>query len=227
MNKINILHDPAGACKKEKHQVKNNTVLFEWLIDKYGEDGFTVPTKLYKNSIRKENEINLDDYTDCGYVISDETIFIVHDPLGIEIIIGAIVIGVIGFVVALTLPNIPIPEIPEYTNSAAGESPNNSLTGQTNVARPLQRIPDLYGQNKVYPDLVAKTSFEFIDHRKYQTEYLSIGRGEFLVEQLKSNQISISCKNSLAILLKKPPDLFNSSTWKKILLALLYFLSSM
>lgn len=68
------------------------------------------------------------------------------------------------------IPNISTPSAPK-------DSPNNRLTGQTNVARAYQAIPDVYGYRRVWPDLIQPSVVEYIDHIKYVTETLCISRG--------------------------------------------------
>jgi len=85
--------------------------------------------------------------------------------------------------IAFALPSVPTltppPVTPEVNTPT--ESPNNSLSGQTNIVRPLERIPDLYGKNKVYPDLIIKPYFEYVNHVKTLIEYMCIGRGAYSI----------------------------------------------
>lgn len=62
-------------------------------------------------------------------------------------------------------------------SAAAKDSPNNQLTGQTNVARAYQALPDVYGYRRVWPDLIQPSSVEYIDNVKYITEWLCVSRG--------------------------------------------------
>lgn len=45
---------------------------------------------------------------------------------------------------------------------STGESPNNDATGQTNRARLYKGRPNIYGQCRVFPDLIQQALFEFI-----------------------------------------------------------------
>lgn len=183
---IITLHDPAGINRHEVESIECGEKLFDFLINKYGKNGFSVPTVIYDGEIKEESTINLNDHMGDGYIVKDEQIiYIVHCPQGIAEVIVAVIVAVI---IAIAL----IPEIDEPEFSTAKESPNNNITGQTNIARPLERIPDLYGKNKVYPDLIARSYFEYIGNVKFQTEYLCIGRGSYLVENIKSGDTLIS-----------------------------------
>jgi hypothetical protein len=57
------------------------------------------------------------------------------------------------------------------------DSPNNQLTGQTNVARTYQAIPDVYGYRRVWPDLIQPSAVEYVDNVKRVTEWLCVSRG--------------------------------------------------
>ena len=57
--KICILKDPAGALGIERAFLAEGDRLFDFLIDHYGGDGFSVPTKITRNG----REIDLRDHT--------------------------------------------------------------------------------------------------------------------------------------------------------------------
>lgn len=57
------------------------------------------------------------------------------------------------------------------------DSPNNRLTGQSNIARTYQAIPDVYGMRRVWPDLIQASVVEYIDNVKHITEWLCVSRG--------------------------------------------------
>lgn len=98
---------------------------------------------------------------------------VIRRPAGFDPITWAI----IAFVGATAVLYSLIPRMPG--SAAAGkDSPNNSLTGQSNVARVYQAIPDVYGLRRVWPDLIQPSVVEYIDSVKYVTEWLCIGRGK-------------------------------------------------
>jgi hypothetical protein len=69
--------------------------------------------------------------------------------------------------------SLPKPEIPAIPT----DSPNNRLAGQTNIARVYQAIPDVYGQRRVWPDLIQQTLIEYVDNLRTLTEWLCVSRG--------------------------------------------------
>lgn len=194
---ITILNDPAGINQKDVRFLEDGEALLDFLIEEYGFDGFQVPTVIYKNGLEECDIIYRSDFYDkhisddliSGLKVSaSDQITIVHSPLGTEVAIG---LAIASFIVAIAAASmVDVPEVPEFKTPT--ESPNNSLTGQTNIARPLQRIPDLYGVNRIYPDLIARSYFEYINNRKYLTEYLCVGRGEYLIEDLRTGDTLIT-----------------------------------
>jgi flagellin-like hook-associated protein FlgL len=69
--------------------------------------------------------------------------------------------------------SLPKPEI----TAVPTDSPNNRLAGQTNIARVYQAIPDVYGQRRVWPDLIQQTLIEYVDNLRTLTEWLCVSRG--------------------------------------------------
>lgn len=82
--------------------------------------------------------------------------------------------GLIGGPIVSSL----IPKFPGQDGGAGKDSPNNRLTGQANVARAYQGIPDIYGYRRAWPDLIQPSTVEYIDQVKYVTEWLCISRGK-------------------------------------------------
>ena len=84
---------------------------------------------------------------------------------------AAVVVGVVAYSL--------MPKIDSGAMAGAGkDSPNNRLTAQSNQARAYQAIPDVYGNRRVWPDMIQPSTVEYIDHVKYVTEWLCISRGK-------------------------------------------------
>ena len=94
------------------------------------------------------------------------------DPITI-IIIAVVVVAAVAMMMLVP----PLPTL-RSTNS---ESPNNELSARTNKARPMARIPDIFGQVWSTPDLLAVPYSKFEDHKEVEYAYMCIGRGPYAV----------------------------------------------
>lgn len=79
------------------------------------------------------------------------------------------------------------PKTPSFSaaESNVKDSPNNRLTGQTNVARAYQARPEIHGQVRAFPDLIQQSMFEYSNNLKTVTEWLNIGIGEYKTESIR------------------------------------------
>ncbi|MGR7815005.1 host specificity factor TipJ family phage tail protein [Klebsiella aerogenes] len=74
---------------------------------------------------------------------------------------------------------------------STGESPNNDATGQTNRARLYKGRPNIYGQCRVYPDLIQQALFEYIDNNKYITEWFEVGFGKYTITSVRYSESNL------------------------------------
>jgi len=84
---IITLHDPGGINKKDIDHVPRGTLLFNWIIERYGNDGFDVPTTIYRNGLEDENIIDLKAAANNGDGLElkdDDIITICHCPTGVD-----------------------------------------------------------------------------------------------------------------------------------------------
>ena len=190
MTSIIVHSDPGSVTDREINDVAPGALISEWVMNRWP-NGLTVPVGIHLNDVTEADLLFTlpgDGDAPDHMIAPGEVIHIVRYPQEFAARIFSIVFNVAS--TFLLKPNVPVPDQPEFDQPQ--ESPNNSLSGQTNIARPLQRIPDLYGKNRIYPDLIAPSYFEFISNVKFVTEYMCLGRGEFLVESIKSGDTLIT-----------------------------------
>lgn len=100
--------------------------------------------------------------------------FVVNYPAGGGWLLYA-AIAALFVATYLLAPAIPTPTLRNTQN----QSPNNELSDRVNSARPMARIPDIYGTVISTPDLIASPYKIFKDHEEVEYSYMCIGRGEY------------------------------------------------
>ena len=177
----------------EKHEF--NGILLDWLLTNYP-NGFSVPTQVYSGGLQPQHliaefEHNKEHENDefLRLNMHHDDVYIVQQPLGIvEAIAISFIINIATAIVSSVL--FPSPKLPEGVRPAK-QSPNNGTGPQTNVARALNRVPDIFGKDRSYPDLITPGVFEYVDHVKFIEQDFCISRGFGLIEDIRSGETSL------------------------------------
>lgn len=100
------------------------------------------------------------------------------------------------------------PKTPSFSaaESNVKDSPNNRLTGQTNVARAYQARPEIHGQVRVFPDLIQQSMFEYNNNLKTVTEWLNIGIGEYKTESIRFAESDFTAMAGASYKIYKPKE---------------------
>lgn len=114
------------------------------------------------------------------------TIYVVTHPqfflFGLTGILGTLLkVFILGLISYLLRPK------PPKERNTGDQSPNNGLSDRVNSARLKERIPDIYGEVRSTPDLIAKSYFRFENHREVEYSYMCFGRGEFQISDVKDD----------------------------------------
>ena len=111
---------------------------------------------------------------------ASDVLVLVNKPLGFDpLTIGLIALAAAAAVYFLT---------PTYNlgNTATTKtSSNNSFTGQSNLPRAYQAWPDLFGRNRIYPDIISPSVVEYVDNVKTLRHYFWVGRGSHTITDVK------------------------------------------
>ena len=101
------------------------------------------------------------------------------------------VYAVVLFVVAIVLAIALAPKIPGDVGQRKN-SPNNDLQGQTNIARPYQAYPLIFGSPVSFPDLTGEPIVEYISNQKIVSQLMVVGDGLFDILQTRAGATPIS-----------------------------------
>lgn len=100
------------------------------------------------------------------------------------------------------------PKTPSFSaaESNVKDSPNNRLTGQTNVARAYQARPEIHGQVRAFSDLIQQSMFEYNNNLKTVTEWLNIGIGEYKTESIRFAESDFTAMAGASYRIYKPRE---------------------
>ncbi|HDT2096193.1 TPA: MoaD/ThiS family protein [Enterobacter roggenkampii] len=171
---------------KERYRVPNGTLFYDWLAAN--------DATFHRDLLIVRNGVKLTDDDELAFGLSElDTVQIFDQPKGIVSDILSPIFKVVGTVFSFLAPKPAIAN----TGGNTVDSPNNSLTGQTNTARVYKAKPDIYGQVRSFPDLIQESLFEYISTgvrdggKKYVTEWMCIGIGKYDYESVRYSESSL------------------------------------
>lgn len=171
---------------KERYRVPNGTLFYAWLAAN--------DSNLHCDLLIVRNGVKLRDDDELAFELSElDVIQLFDQPKGIIGDILSPIFKVVGAVFSFLAPK------PAIANTGGNtiDSPNNSLSGQTNTARVYKAKPDIYGQVRSFPDLIQESLFEYVSTGpkdgglKYVTEWMCVGIGKYGYESVRYSESSL------------------------------------
>lgn len=169
---ITILNDPAGITGRQTFLLDYNRTLQDNIRLAMPGGGADCTLMINGQTVDPLTDPRLD-VPPSG----TDTICIIRRPAGGEVLLYALTAVLVVASLAL-VPKQPGEQV-------LNDSPNNRLTGQSNIARTYQAIPDVYGLRRVWPDLIQASTVEYVDHVKTITEWLCISRGKGTISDVQ------------------------------------------
>lgn len=81
---------------------------------------------------------------------------------------------------------------PKLPDMGSAPSSNNSLSDRSNKARPNSRIPDIFGQVRSIPDLIAMPYRVYENNVEVEIAYMCVGRGSYELDDIRDGDTYIS-----------------------------------
>lgn len=187
MQKLIIGHNALDPKTWVETEIKGS--VYDTLLSEFPE-GFPHTGRIYKDHAVTANDITPKCQAEIDY-LNDYygTIYVVIYPADPITIIVAVVVAVVSVVASLLLA----PKIPNATQrNNQQQSANNELSARGNKSRIGGRIADIVGQVRSYPDLIAVPYKVFVANVEYETTYMCIGRGSYLIEDVREGNTLLS-----------------------------------
>ncbi|MBJ8746053.1 MoaD/ThiS family protein [Citrobacter farmeri] len=191
---------------KDRDVVKAGTVFSEWME----QESFHRDIRIHLNG----SELGPDD--ELAFPLQENDRVIIFDQPKDGGLIGTILnplehFNPIKFTQKVLNGLMPKPN----ASAAAGNSktsPNNSLKGQTNIARNGEAKPDNFGQIRAFPDLVQESMFEYVKTGdqdpgiKYVTELMCFGLGRYDISSVRFSESNLGAMAGATYTIYQPGE---------------------
>lgn len=170
---LTILNDPAGITGRRRIPWGDGSV-FEQIVRAMPEGGGDCGVRFNGEEIDPVRDPRM-----ARAPLPEDEVVVVQRPAGLDPVTWIAIASVVLAAYSYTL--IPKPS----DQPQQSDSPNNRLTGQTNIARAYQAIPDVYGYRRVWPDLLQPSTVEYIENIKTITEWMCVSRGTGTISDVR------------------------------------------
>jgi hypothetical protein len=178
MTKLICINDPAGITGREIVDFPAGMSATEMLMQHFPDGIDKDNCSIYINDIATVVGESPWLFQPLG---EDDVVLFRNEPKAVASIVYYAIVAVVAAIAVVALT--PKPSIPNGLGSTK-QSPNNTLQGQTNIARPYQGLPDIYGNPKCYPDLGGEPLIYYENNKKYVEQFFCVGIGEYEIPPL-------------------------------------------
>lgn len=159
---------------------------------------FPPNARIYHNAVAESNDVTPKNEAGIKYLQSlDGTFYVVIHPEWIQFIYYAIVAIMAAYSI-YTILTMPKPE-----GGQVGSS-NNELANRSNRMRVKGRIPDIYGQVRSYPDLIAVIYNYYLDNIEIEECLMCIGRGYYQILDCRDGDTDVTGINGVSVSIYDP-----------------------
>ncbi|PHR55965.1 MAG: hypothetical protein COA43_14705 [Robiginitomaculum sp.] len=182
MPKLIVMRDQSGATGKDIYKIESGEIPLDVLMHHFPDGINQDETKIYLG-------LSLVKITDSAMLEPIKSnITVVMEAKGIELtLFQLIAITLVAAAISYAL----IPSIPGNMG-ATKDSPNNKLQSQTNIARPYQAYPLIFGSPRSYPDLTGEALIQYVDNVKIVNQLMSVGVGLFDIDKVRAGETPLA-----------------------------------
>ncbi|HHA2290370.1 TPA: host specificity factor TipJ family phage tail protein [Enterobacter ludwigii] len=185
---------------KDRAVVETGTVFYDWLA----QESFHRDIRINVNGKELQPEEEL------GFVLQENDRVVIFDQPKSGGLIGTILNPLEHLNPIKFTQKVLSGLMPKANAGAAGgnskTSPNNSLKGQTNIARNGEAKPDNFGQVRSFPDLGQESIFEYENNFKYITELMVFGIGKYDVTSVRFSESNLGSMAGASYTIYQPGD---------------------
>jgi len=184
MPRLIIRKDQAGATGSDIYDFDFGVSAIDMLMQKLPDGINQDESHVMINS----KLVDIESASDMTRALSvHDVVTVTLEVKGVETLVY-IAIAVVAAAVAIALT--PKPKIPNSLGEQK-QSPNNQLTGQSNIARTYQAWPLVLGSPVSYPDLIGEPIEEYRDNVKQVKQYFFVGFGQFDIQQIRTGETGL------------------------------------
>jgi hypothetical protein len=183
MPQLVIQNDQACATGRDTIPFADGLTPTEILMIHFPDGIDPETTTIYVRSVKVELGDNPSDEL-FQPLFNNDVVYVVNEVKGFE---SLLIATVLGFVIAAAVVSLLTPKLPGNVGQRK-DSPNNNLQGQTNIARPYQAYPLVFGSPIVFPDLTGEPVSEYVNNIKQVKQLMNVGVGEFDITEIRAGE---------------------------------------
>lgn len=182
MLSVIITSNPFSLDEYVLHETKDLCALLQEQFPVWPENA-----RIYRNQVAEDCDVTpTDERSIANLAALEGTVYVVVYPNGPgTLAIVAIAIAVLSAAAFLFLT-------PKLPDQGSAPSSNNSLSDRSNKARPNSRIPDIFGQVRSIPDLIAMPYRVYENNVEVEIAYMCVGRGSYELEDIRDGDTFLS-----------------------------------